>query len=69
MNKILTVVLFILFCTISVAYPMQKSSKLTKSRIICQRQCFYNYYGPGAHCDEKCLKTDYSAPALDNHAT
>ena len=69
MKKLLAVVLFISCFNSTFAYPLQKRCKAPKTHIVCQRQCFYNYYGPGAHCDEKCLKTDYPAPPPGTCAT
>ncbi|NBX84783.1 MAG: hypothetical protein EBQ95_04140 [Gammaproteobacteria bacterium] len=60
MKKVITVVLLMSCFANSFAYPFQKRCKAPKTHVVCQRQCFYNYYGPGAHCDEKCLKTEYT---------
>lgn len=61
-KMIIILTLLISFGFTSFAYPVKKRCKAPKSHVVCQRQCFYNYYGPGAHCDEKCLKTDYPPP-------
>lgn len=53
----------------SFAYSLPKKCKAPKSHVVCQRQCFYNYYGPGAHCDEKCIKTNYAPPPPGTCAT
>lgn len=30
-----------------------------KEHVVCHRKCYYNYYGPGVHCDEACFKQKF----------
>ena len=53
-----------LLCLISDA---SARCKIPKEHTVCMRQCFYNPYGPGAHCNEQCVKKKFQQPRLVCH--
>jgi hypothetical protein len=42
--------------------------RIPKEHVTCSRQCFYNPYGPGVHCNEQCIKTKMRPEMVVYHA-
>ena len=54
--KKVTVVLVLSILSLQVyAYPFTHKCRVPKSHTVCERHCCYNYYGPGVHCNERCV--------------
>ncbi len=51
-----TLLCLLILSFISLSTEVFAGCRIPKEHVVCHRQCFYNYYGPGAHCNETCLK-------------
>lgn len=49
------------------SFPFKHRCRVPKSQTICERHCCYNYYGPGVHCNERCVTKKFN-PQTFNQA-